>query len=247
MIEVEGIVIQDSPYRETSKILKIYTKENGILSVVAKGCRTLKSDLRSATSKYTYAKFYIRYKENGLSTLVSADVIDSFRNLGKDIEKTAYASFIIDLASGVAKQNADPNIFDLMIAAIKKIIDDFDYLVITNILELKYLEYLGVKPMLDSCAICGTNKNIVTLSSYKGGYICGNCCTNEKILDSKTVRMIRMFYYVDISKISDIKIAAKTKKEINDFIDEYYDNYTGLYLKSKNMLKNLRIYNDIVI
>ena len=45
--------------------------------------------------------------------------------------------------------------------------------------------------------------------------------------------------YVDISKISKLDIGFNEKNEINLFLDEYYDNYTGLYLKSKNFLKTL--------
>jgi len=48
-----------------------------------------------------------------------------------------------------------------------------------------------------------------------------------------------MFYYVDISKISKLEISKEAKYEINKFLDEYYDRYTGLYLKSKNFINNL--------
>ena len=48
-----------------------------------------------------------------------------------------------------------------------------------------------------------------------------------------------MLEYVDISKISKLDVSDTVKKEINAFIDDYYDRYTGLYLKSKNFLKKL--------
>ena len=48
-----------------------------------------------------------------------------------------------------------------------------------------------------------------------------------------------MLYYVDISKISKLDINKEIKKELNEFISEYYDTYSGLYLKSRNFLKNL--------
>ena len=48
-----------------------------------------------------------------------------------------------------------------------------------------------------------------------------------------------MLKYVDISKISKLDLSSNIKKEINDFINEYYDKYTGLYLKSKDFLKNI--------
>ena len=49
-----------------------------------------------------------------------------------------------------------------------------------------------------------------------------------------------MFCYVDISKISKLEISEKTTKEINNFLDDYYDKYTGLYLRTKTFLKDLK-------
>lgn len=243
MIDIEGIVISDSPYRETSKLVKIITKEYGIISLLARGSRTLKSDLRCVTTKLTYATFHIKYKENGLSTLISADIKNNLKNIKTDISKISYVSFLLDLTEQVMKQSNDENIFDILISSILKIEENYDELIITNILELKYLEFLGVMPIIDKCSVCGSKTGIATLSSSKGGYVCNNCLTNDYIVDEKTIKLIRMFYYVDISKISSTKINSKLKNEINNFIDDYYDRYTGLYLKSKIFLKNLNKIN----
>ena len=59
---------------------------------------------------------------------------------------------------------------------------------------------------------------------------------NEKIVDEKTLKVIRLFYHVDISKISKLELSNITIKEISDFLEEYYDRYSGLYLKSKSLL-----------
>ena len=56
----------------------------------------------------------------------------------------------------------------------------------------------------------------------------------------KTINVLRKLYHVDISKISKIKLSNNTRKEIDDFINEYYDRYSGLYLKSKNFLKSIK-------
>ena len=113
-------------------------------------------------------------------------------------------------------------------------------MVITNILELKYLDYLGVMPVLDRCSVCGSEKSIATLSSSRGGYICNNCLKNDRMVSAKTIKLIRMFYYVDISKIEKLDISELCKNEINTFLNEYYENYTGLYLKSKNFINNIK-------
>ena len=236
--EIEGIVISEQDYKESSKIIKVITKE-GIISLIAKGSRKLKSDLRITTTKLTYGLFNIYYKKDNLSTLKEVDIINNFKNIKKDINKISYASYLLELASQVIKQNNNKEIFELLVSSLNKIDEGFDPLVITNILELKYLDFLGVMPIIDECSLCGSKQSIATISGRNGGYICNNCLTNEKIVDEKTIKLIRMFYYVEISKISKLEISDKIKNEINDFLDEYYDKYTGLYLKTKTFLKNL--------
>lgn len=239
--ELEGIVVSELNYGETSKIINVLTRSEGIIGIMAKGCRNLKSPLRSSTNKLTYGKFYLKYNQGKLSNLNSVDIIDNFKNVKTDIEKISYVSYLIELSTQVIK-NIGPNeeVYDLLINSILKINEGFDPFVITNILELKYLEFLGVMPVLDSCSICGSTKSIATLSSYKGGYLCNNCLKDEKIVSEKTIKLIRMFYYVDISKIDKLDIGEQSKIEINAFLNDYYDRYTGLYLKTKEFINNLK-------
>ena len=43
-----------------------------------------------------------------------------------------------------------------------------------------------------------------------------------------------------IEEITKYFLRNNTRKEIDDFINEYYDRYSGLYLKSKNFLKSIK-------
>lgn len=238
--KVTGIVLSDTNYSESSKILNVLTKEHGKIGIISKGCRNLKSSLRSVSSKLIYGYFNIYYKQEGLSVLISVDIINDFSNIKQDLFKIGYATFLSDLTNQVLKETSSNEIFDLFINGLIKINDDFDPMIITNIIELKYLNYLGVMPILDCCSVCGSNKKIVTISSFAGGYLCVNCYKNEYIVDEKTIKLLRMFSYVDISKIKELNILPKNKNEINKFLENYYDRYTGIYLKSKDFLTQLR-------
>ena len=238
--KIEGIIVSEVDYKESSKIINIYTKEYGIIGCLARGSKRLKSNLSGVSSKFTYGYFHINYKENGMSTLIEVDIIDSFKKIRQSIDLISYASYILELSSMVYKHDSNPQIYNLLIASLKKIDEGFDYEVIANILELKLLDYLAIKPVIDSCVNCGSKVDIVTISSYKGGYLCKNCAHDEVIVNIKTIKLLRMFYYVDIDKISKLDISDNIKKELNRFIDDYYDRYSGLYLKSKMFLKNLQ-------
>lgn len=235
--EVIGIIIKEIPYGETSKIIHVYTKD-GIVGMMCKSAKTLKSPLRATTLKFTYGKFNIYYKENKLSTLVSVDIIEPLSNIKNDIIILSYLNFITELTEQVIKQTNE-GVYEDYITTVLKINEGLDPLIMCNILEIKYLDYLGVGLNLDSCVSCGKKTNIITIDGDKGGYICANCYQSEPIVEPKTIELLRMYYYVEIKSISKLKISDKVKTEINNFLDIYYERYTGLYLKSKSFLKKL--------
>ena len=236
---VEGIILTETNYSESSKILNVLTRDYGLIGVMSKGCRNMKSKLRGVSRKLLYGTFHIYYKENGLSTLIGIDIINSFSKIIMDLSKISYASYILDLTNQVVKQSEESDIFDLLINTLEKIEDGFDPVTLTNILELKYLDFLGVSPNIDSCCHCGNSKQIVTLSSTHGGYICKNCYQNETLVDEKTIKMIRLFYYVNIKNITKLDVSKNINLEISKFLEEYYDKFTGIYLKSKNFINKI--------
>ena len=237
--EVEGFILTETPYGETSKIINVFTKDYGIIGIMCKGAKSLKSKNRVSTMRLNYAKFNIYYKKGKLSTLVSADILNPLKKIKSDIVLISYLNYLAELTNQVIKQSNNLAIYDEFIAAILKIEEGLDPLVITNILEIKYLAELGVLFSLDECVICGSKTSIATIDADKGGFICLNCLTNEVIVDKKVIKMLRMYYYVNIKSISNIKVEDYIKDVINKFLDMYYERYTGLYLNSKNFLKNL--------
>lgn len=238
--KVTGIIITETPYGDNSKVINVLTKEHGIIGVMAKGVKSIKNPLRSKVSKLAYGYFHINYNENKLSTLIDIDILDNFKNIKSDITLISYASYLTELTYQVVKQNSDEEIYNIYTEALLKINANINPDIITNIVELKYLDYLGVGLNLDSCIKCGNKKNIVTLDPDEGGFICQNCYQNEKIISPKSIKLIRMYYLIDIKTISEINISLETAKEINYFLEKYYERYTGLYIKSKNFLKNIK-------
>ena len=237
--KIEGIVISEVDYKESSKIINIMTPENGIMGLMARGTKQVKNKLSGVTSKLTYGYFHINYRENGLSTLIEVDIINRFKNIRKDINLMSYSLYLLELADKVYRHEENNEIYRLLIASLVKIDEDYDAVVITNIFELKMLDFLGIKPVIDECVVCGNKNDIVTISSYRGGYLCRNCLHDEVIVDIRTIKLLRMFYYVDIAKISKLEVSDNVKRELSRFITDYYERYAGLYLKSREFLQNL--------
>ena len=239
IVDVKGLVLNETNYSDSSKILNVLTSEYGLIGIISKGCRNLKSKLRGSSRKLVYGTFHFYYKENGLSTLISIDVINDYPKTIMNLERVVYASYLLDLTRQVVKQSKDSNILPLVVSSLDKIENGLNPAVVTNILELKYLDFLGVSPIVTGCAVCGKTTNIVSLSPTAGGFICKDCYQNEGYYSDKAIKLLQMYYYVDLEKITKIDVNPKVNMEINKFLEDYYDRYTGIYLNSKKMLKNV--------
>lgn len=237
--KIEGIIISTVDYKENSKILNILTDTEGIIGILAKGCKNPKNKLCATSNILTYGIFYLNYNKGNIPLLTEVDIIDRFKFIRKDLLKTNYSIFLLELVSQVYKHDRNIQIYLLLIEGLKKINEGYDAQIITNIIELKMLQYLGIKPVVEHCVSCKKTTDICTISSYKGGYLCKECVGNEAIYQLRTIKLIRMFYYIDLKKITKIDISESIKKEIGLFIDDYYERYSGLYLKSKYFLEEV--------
>ena len=245
--KVEGIITGEQNYSESSKILKIFTKDLGLISVISKGCKKPKSPLHEGSNILIYGIFDISYKEDGLSTLIEIDIKNNFKNITmdyKDLAKKMYAFTIIDISMQVLPDkeiddNEKKKIYDILVSTINKINDGINPRVLLSIVMLKFLDFLGVLPNLDSCAFCGSSYDIITMDARSFGFVCKECYTNEKIVNEKALKLLRMLYYVDINKIKQLEVGEELK-DIEEFIEDYYEEHTGIYFNIKKKLISLK-------
>lgn len=237
-LKTRGIVLSETPYSETSKILNVLTEDYGLIGIISKGSRNLKNKLRGVSNKMCYCEYTINYKEKGLSTLIEGSTINSFKNIYVDMKKAMYAFYLMDLSSQVLKENNNKEIFNLLVSALLKINDGLSPELISNIVEIRLLDYLGVSLNLEECSICGSKDDLITIDITSGGVICKNCYSDGYIMNSKALHLMSLLKRVNIEKLETLEITDEDIfKEIDKFIYEYYTSYTGIYIKKKdNML-----------
>ena len=235
--EIEGIIISETPYGDTSKIINVLTPNNGIVGIMIKGARTLKSPFCASTGNITLAKFYIKYNKDKLSYLNDISIINNFRRIKTNPVLIAYASYFIELIKELNKQNQE-NLYQLLKASLIKLDNGLNPKALKIILEIKILVNIGVEPNFTECTECG-NKKITTISSYHGGALCSKCSHEIYQTDLLTPQIAEYFKTLNIEKIKELNIPARTIKELEIFLDDYLDRFTALYLGSRKFLKSI--------
>lgn len=243
LVEVGGIVFKRKRYQESSVLLKMLTKEYGIISVIVKGALKDKSKLGGATLNFSYGTYIINTNFKGISNLRTFKNVSQFDDLYLDVFKNAYGAYILDLISHafVEYENVG-NYYQLIIEALKAIDAGKDPQIITQLVQLQILQAYGVKPNFEECVICHKRQGKFDYSLELGGIICSDHFLNiqqRMNLPAKVVSLLRTLMLVDINKIGKISIEHGLKKQSQGVIDQIYQNYLDLNLKSKKVLREL--------
>jgi len=240
--KIEGIVIKTTDYGEANKILTIYSREMGKVGAVARGAKKPKNRFVSLSQPFTYG-FFVCYFGSGLGTLQQGESIEHFRHIKEDLVLTSYASFVAELLDkGTEERVRNPFLFELFLQTLRYFNDGYDPDIIKNIFEVKMLPVLGLKPNFTGCTLCGQLTGPFVFSVKEGGFLCQLCSHHDPhhlSVSQATIKLLRLFSLIDITKIGSINVKEKTKKELELCISTYYEEYSGIYLKTKRFLKQL--------
>ncbi|MDF7638965.1 DNA repair protein RecO [Lactobacillus sp. ESL0791] len=245
--EVQGVVFKRQKYQEASLLIKIMTKEVGIVTVLVRGALKPKSKLSAAAMNFSYGTYIINTSGHGISSLRTYKDVKQFASLYMDLAKNAYASFILDLLDHafLEYQNLG-KYYDLIWNALVKIDADADPEMITQIVQMQLLAAYGVEPQLKCCLICGKRQGEFDYSIKLGGIICSDhfyTQTSRLHLKPKETAVLRTIGLLPLERLGAIKVNNETKKATRRVIDRIYLETIDLNLKTKKFLDELKLFD----
>src|SRR5688572_455218 len=122
LVSVSALILQAFPYSDTSKILRLLTRDYGVQSVIAKGALRPKSRFGGVLEPFTegVASFVLR-ESRELHTLTGFELIKSRQSLGDNLVRFGGASLVAELVMRVGSEERDPTLFDMVVHALDRI------------------------------------------------------------------------------------------------------------------------------
>ncbi|WP_054752999.1 DNA repair protein RecO [Piscibacillus salipiscarius] len=242
--KVEGIVLRTKDYGETNKIVTLYTKEFGLISAVARGAKKSKSRMAAITQPFIYGSFLIQLGK-GLGTIHQGEIIHSMRNIREDIMLTAYVSYMCELLSKIVNEREpSKHIFDELYVSLERVSEGDPPQAITLMFELKMYYVGGFAPVLDTCVNGHDDRPIAAFSITEGGVICDQCIYRAEDYFKLTPhihKIIKLMSQTSIKRIRNLNIKKKTLVFIRELLDQYYDRFGGMPIKSKRFLDQMHL------
>lgn len=175
-----AIVLATYPYRETSRIVRMATRELGLASAVARGASRPRSRFGANLQVFTEGTAAILPSRSGdLHTLTQFDAERVRIGLGEQLDRFASASLLTELMLHFSPQARQPESFDLLRDALM-ILEAAPALAVEPVALRslwRMVAVLGFSPELAGCARCGGDPGTggACFSPQDGGVLCGRC------------------------------------------------------------------------
>ena len=181
--EVRGLVIRTVDLKETDRLVTIFTEEQGAVTALARGARSLKSRKLAATMQFCYGR-YILYKQGDKHWIKEAELIESFFDIGKSLEGLALANYIAEVLSYVTVAEADTELLRLSLNSLYAISKGlYSIEKIKAAFEIRAASILGFMPSVISCHRCDERSGDFFFDIMGGTIECRAC--HEKRAQSR--------------------------------------------------------------
>lgn len=197
IIKTDGIILRSQDYLETSKIIVCYTKDQGKITLIAKGARRPKSKFGGALDLLNHIHLVYYSKENReLQLLSQAEIYFSFQSVSGDMSRLSLAMATAEMINQLElKEEPNTQLFGYLSETLTAIEKAKTPELILYQFIWRWLELSGFKPRLRRCLKCGQvpKGDRVIFKFSMGGYFCSTCfyASEETIrISTECIRLI---------------------------------------------------------
>ncbi len=244
LLKSEALVIHSIRWHESSKIVTLYTREEGMVKAIARGALKPKSAFAGRLETLSLVRCVISQKAGReLQILTQADLLNPFLTLKTDLNKFPFAMAILELINKVFESgHKDEIFFEFLVKMLQAMEMSSNPLDVFLYFLLKLVSFLGFKPNFERCAVCGRSDFTQggRFVFREGALYCTGCATPADVsvpLNAETIEFLRELQKFPHRRIQEF---AKLPPENWDAIS-FLLRYLNFHLGREVRLESLRL------
>jgi DNA repair protein RecO (recombination protein O) len=230
LLATDAVVLHAFDYLESSRILRLVTRDGGVRSALAKGMRRASRRFGSAVDLFAQGSAQLYTKPGrDLDTLSAFDVTQARPLLAGDLGRFTGASAIAELTLRFGRDAADAGLFDAVVDALDALAGAEPETALSTTLAgaWRIVAELGFAPTVDSCAECHAplepSANVM-FSHRAGGALCprdGRLAPSGRVLPAAARDALRHFLAGDAGLELDDPSARAHQRLLREFLTEH--------------------------
>jgi len=237
-VKTEAIVLNAIRYADADLIVKMYTKDFGIVSYILKGVlKSKKGKLRSSFFQIgnileidTFQK-----KKNGLSTLKEVKPIFHFKTLHIDVVKGSLITFLFEILNQIlVEEQSDQELYQFLYKSLLWLDINEDIALFHVLFLLGLTSFLGCYPD-------DSNIEALIFDLEKGSFI--SHTENNEILIGEILLKFKMLLGMKFDDIKMVLIPKIQRKELLNSMLRYYYYHVPGYREPKSLVILEQLFN----
>jgi len=202
VIQSDAIVLSAIRYGETSKIVRLATRDHGVISAIAKGASRPKSRFGAAVQVLSHGlAHWIPPRHGDLNTLTAFDLTSLPIGLGESLPRYAAAIALAEVVQRFVSTTPDAEVFEGLVEGLAQLEHaPLSVVEAEGIRALwRVLGILGFAPATEACVLDGTvvQGERFAFSASDGGALCPECA------HSRTAHWLERSDYEDLIALLD--------------------------------------------
>ena len=185
----DAIVLHAFDYLESSRIVRLVTRDAGLRSALAKGARKSRRRFGSGLDLFARGTAQLHTRPGrDLDTLSAFEDVRSRHEIAQDLERFAGAEMIAEivLRLGADGESADASLYDAVDEALERLsrADASDAREVALAGAWRVISALGVEPAVLACAECDSvigEDEAAAFSYAAGGVLCPRCAVTASV------------------------------------------------------------------
>ena len=230
LVSTEAIVLHAFDYLESSRVLRLATRDAGVRSAIAKGARRSSRRFGGGLDLFSRGIAHLYTKPGrDLDTLAGFDDLRASADLATDLGRFTGASAIAELTLRFSREaSADTSLYDAVVTAVDAIATSPAEQTRAAVLAgaWRIVAELGFAPTVDECAECHAQlgaDDVVMFSHPAGGALCARCSrlARGRVLPAIARAAIRAWLAGDGARVDDRAEVRAHQRLLREFVVEH--------------------------
>lgn len=230
--KVDAIVIASHDYKESSKIIRVFTRKLGRISIFARGAKRAKSSLHNVSSLFSCSSMVLMKKGN-LYYIKEATIKNANLALREDIKSIYSAQLCMELVDKTLLEGqVNEDIYDMVEKFLECLPACKNKTRLLSMFLIKFISMLGYRPHISSCSICGKIEGQMGFSYQYGGLVCISHPISSISLEDVEREMLNWLLFSRFEAVDNPGLDLNDKKIFKVLID---------FILDKTEIKGLRV------
>ena len=230
IVKTDAVVLQTRRFRESSKIVTLYTREHGKMSVIARGVVGPKSKYGAALQPMAYLNTVIYRKEGrDLQNISVAEQLERFSVINGSLERMTAGLAIVELVNAVMhdEDRNDP-LFETLVATLRALNHpDTDEASVQLWFLIRLAVLLGYAVRTEECGVCDEplvgERESIPYSLTIGAPLCAEHQESiaYRAMSAGAFGLLRKLCSAEIEEAAMLRPGAQAASELSDALTAF--------------------------